>query len=65
MKDKVVIITGTESGIGKAAPLLLSKKGVKIIIANVNETESRYQHENIDSIKYLNKQNIDCYGTIL
>lgn len=65
MKDKVVIITGTESGIGKAVPLLLSKKGVKIIIANVNETESRCQHENIDSIKYLNKQNIDYYGTIL
>lgn len=41
MKDKVVIITGAGSGIGRATALLLSKKGAKIIVADVNETSGQ------------------------
>ena len=36
-KDKVVLITGSGSGIGKAAALAFSKEGGKIIVSDINE----------------------------
>ncbi len=36
-KDKVVLITGAGSGIGKATALLYAEKGAKIICADINE----------------------------
>jgi NAD(P)-dependent dehydrogenase (short-subunit alcohol dehydrogenase family) len=39
MKDKVAIITGASSGIGRAAALLFAKKGSKVIAVGRNETE--------------------------
>ena len=39
MKDKVAIITGASSGIGRAAALLFAKKGSKVIAVGRNEKE--------------------------
>lgn len=32
MKDKVVLVTGATSGIGRATAVLLAKKGAQVII---------------------------------
>lgn len=34
LMDKVIIITGAGSGIGRASSLLFAKEGAKIIVAN-------------------------------
>jgi NAD(P)-dependent dehydrogenase (short-subunit alcohol dehydrogenase family) len=39
MKDKVAIITGASSGIGRAAATLFTKKGAKVIAVGRNEKE--------------------------
>ncbi len=39
LKDKIVFITGADSGIGKAAAILLAKEGAKIAIVYLNEHE--------------------------
>ena len=36
-KDKVAVITGAASGIGRATALLLSGRGAKLVLADVNE----------------------------
>tara|TARA_Y100000741_G_scaffold11248_1_gene9173 strand:+ start:1199 stop:1957 length:759 start_codon:yes stop_codon:yes gene_type:complete len=36
-KDKIILITGSGSGIGKAAALAFSKEGGKIIVSDINE----------------------------
>jgi len=38
LQDKVVIITGGDSGIGKATALLFAKEGADIVVAYLNET---------------------------
>lgn len=43
LKDKVVLITGGDSGIGKAVALLFAKEGADIIIAYLNETNDAKQ----------------------
>jgi len=47
-KDKVVVITGAGSGIGRALALNFSKKGAKLAIADVNEVNL---NETADVIK--------------
>ena len=37
-RDKIVLITGSGSGIGKAAALAFSKEGGTIIVSDINET---------------------------
>lgn len=37
LNDKVAIITGAGSGIGKQACLLFAKEGAKIVCADINE----------------------------
>lgn len=37
LKDKIAIVTGAASGIGKAAAFLLSKEGAKVVLSDVQE----------------------------
>jgi dehydrogenase/reductase SDR family member 7B len=55
MKNKVVVITGGSSGIGKGCAEVFGKAGAKIVITgrnekNLNETILELQKENIDAI---------------
>lgn len=43
LKDKVAIITGGDSGIGKAAALLFAKEGADIVISYLSETKDAKQ----------------------
>jgi 3-oxoacyl-[acyl-carrier protein] reductase len=48
VKDKVVIITGSGSGIGKETGILFAKEGAKVVVADVNEKAGA---ETVDAIK--------------
>jgi 3-oxoacyl-[acyl-carrier protein] reductase len=48
VKDKVVIITGGGSGIGKETGLLFAREGAKVVVADVNEKAGV---ETVDTIK--------------
>lgn len=39
LKDKVVIITGAASGIGKASAVLFASEGAKVVVADINEKQ--------------------------
>src|ERR1700733_12411345 len=52
LKDKVALITGGDSGIGKAVAILFAKEGAKIAISYLNE------HEDARDTKEL----IESYG---
>jgi NAD(P)-dependent dehydrogenase (short-subunit alcohol dehydrogenase family) len=47
LEDKVAIITGAGSGIGKATALLFSKEGAKIIVSDINEANGNSAVEEI------------------
>jgi len=53
LKDKIVFITGGDSGIGKAVAILLAKEGAKIAVVYLNE------HEDADETRSL----IEQYGS--
>lgn len=53
LKDKIVFITGGDSGIGKATAILLAKEGAKIAIVYLNE------HEDADETRSI----IENYGS--
>ncbi|MFQ5998561.1 MAG: SDR family NAD(P)-dependent oxidoreductase, partial [Candidatus Bathyarchaeia archaeon] len=38
LKDKVAIITGSASGIGRASALLFAKEGARVILADINQS---------------------------
>ena len=62
LKDKVIIITGGDSGLGRAACVAFAKEGAKIVIAYLNE------HEDANATKrYIEKLGGTCIllsGTI-
>jgi len=71
LKDKVVIITGGSSGIGKACALEFGKKGSKVIIAARNaeklaeaERELRSFHINCFSVQADVSKEEDCKALI-
>ena len=47
MKNKVVIITGAASGIGKATAELFAKHGASVVISDIQEAEGKATTENI------------------
>lgn len=48
LKNKVAVITGAGSGIGKATALLFAREGAKVVVADMNE---RAGHETVAAIK--------------
>ncbi len=59
MKDKVVIITGASSGIGKACAINMAKKGAKIVIAARN-IEKLEETANEISVYNTNVLTVKC-----
>ena len=55
LKDKVIIITGGDSGLGRAASIAFTKEGAKVVIPYYNE------HKDAEYTKdYINKLGGDC-----
>ena len=51
LKDKVAIITGGDSGLGRAAAITFVKEGAKVVIVYYNETkDATYTKEYIESL---------------
>ncbi|HYW01423.1 MAG TPA: SDR family oxidoreductase [Candidatus Acidoferrum sp.] len=46
--NKVAIVTGAGSGIGRASALLFAREGAKVVVADINEQDGR---ETVESIK--------------
>ena len=49
LKDKVAVITGASSGIGRETCLLFAKQGAAIVAADINETEGKSVVTEIES----------------
>ncbi len=55
LKDKVAIITGGDSGLGRACAVAFVKEGAKVVIPYLNE-----HHDALDTKEYLEKLGGEC-----
>lgn len=55
LKDKVAIITGGDSGLGRACAIAFIKEGAKVVIPYLNEHEDAYYTK-----EYIEKLNGEC-----
>ena len=55
LKDKVIIITGGDSGLGRAASIAFIKEGAKVVIVYLNEDKDANDTKN-----YINSMGGDC-----
>lgn len=51
LKDKVALITGAGSGIGKETALLFAKEGARIIVVDINESSGNQTVKEIEQIQ--------------
>ena len=62
LKDRVAIITGGDSGIGRAVAYAFAKEGANIVIAYLNEDEDA--RETCEHIKSLGRKSIAVRGDL-
>ena len=41
VKDKVAIVTGAATGLGKVQALLLAKEGAKVVVTDISEADGK------------------------
>ncbi|MDO4661928.1 MAG: SDR family oxidoreductase [Tissierellia bacterium] len=63
LEDKVVIVTGAASGIGKACVEELLNVGAKVVACDINKNKPEFKHENGDNLLYqicdvTNRENV-------
>ena len=49
LKDKVAVVTGAASGMGKAIAILYAKEGAKVVVSDINEEAANGTVEEIKS----------------
>jgi len=49
LRDKVAVITGAASGIGRATALLFAREGARVVVADIQEAEGRAAVEAIEA----------------
>ena len=59
VKDKVVIITGAGSGIGRETAVLFAKHGAKVVVTDIDEKAGK---ETVDGIIKVLEKDPDCKG---
>ena len=51
LTEKVAVITGAASGIGRAAALLFAREGAKLVLADINQEGLKESFKNATDIK--------------